>query len=332
MKALQASAPGKAVLSGEYAVLEGAPAVAMAVDRRARVRIEHTGEPQHRVSSPGRAAAALFRAHPDGEIEWLEGAAAEFTLVRHVWRAVRPEPGAAIALSLDTRDFRHGPGGPKLGFGSSAALAVALASALGGGKLPPAELYRKAARAHREFQGGRGSGVDIATAVHGGVIAYRMDGRVEPAAWPAGLELAFLWSGRPVDTAAKLAQLAEARIRADRALAALVDAAGAVHAGWTHGADAVLRSLEAYTRALLRFSADSGLGIFNSGHDALYEEASRRGLVYKPCGAGGGDVGAVFARERAALDEFVRWAAAHGFEPLTAAADGRGVTREADDE
>ena len=32
-----ASAPGKAVLSGEYAVLQGAPAIAMAVDCRARV-------------------------------------------------------------------------------------------------------------------------------------------------------------------------------------------------------------------------------------------------------------------------------------------------------
>jgi phosphomevalonate kinase len=34
-----ASAPGKLVLAGEYAVLDGAPAIVMAVDRRAVVSV-----------------------------------------------------------------------------------------------------------------------------------------------------------------------------------------------------------------------------------------------------------------------------------------------------
>jgi phosphomevalonate kinase len=34
-----ASAPGKLILTGEYAVLFGAPALVMAVDRRATVQI-----------------------------------------------------------------------------------------------------------------------------------------------------------------------------------------------------------------------------------------------------------------------------------------------------
>ena len=37
---IRASAPGKIVLSGEYAVLDGAPAICAAVDRRAAVTIE----------------------------------------------------------------------------------------------------------------------------------------------------------------------------------------------------------------------------------------------------------------------------------------------------
>ena len=48
-----ASAPGKVVLSGEYAVLDGAPAVCMAVDRRAIARVSACGGDWHRVTAPG---------------------------------------------------------------------------------------------------------------------------------------------------------------------------------------------------------------------------------------------------------------------------------------
>ena len=42
--------------------------------------------------------------------------------------------------------------------------------------------------AHRAFQGGAGSGVDVATAVHGGLIEFEMKTQlVTSLAWPAGL-------------------------------------------------------------------------------------------------------------------------------------------------
>ena len=47
------TAPGKLVLSGEYAVLDGAPAVAMAIDRRAVVDVSRSQEPWHSVIAPG---------------------------------------------------------------------------------------------------------------------------------------------------------------------------------------------------------------------------------------------------------------------------------------
>ena len=51
-----ASAPGKAVLCGEYAVLDGAPAVCMALDRRARVTVTPFEGDWNRVSAPGYSA------------------------------------------------------------------------------------------------------------------------------------------------------------------------------------------------------------------------------------------------------------------------------------
>jgi len=72
-----------------------------------------------------------------------------------------------MAISLDTRAFRDPSSGNKIGLGSSAALAAALSVALesiGGARA------RDAAHAgHRTFQGGAGSGVDVACGIAGGI-------------------------------------------------------------------------------------------------------------------------------------------------------------------
>jgi phosphomevalonate kinase len=47
------------------------------------------------------------------------------------------------------------------------------------------------------------------------------------------------------------------------------------------------------------------LGIFDAGHAELVTAAEAAGLVYKPCGAGGGDVGILLGDDAAAVDSFI---------------------------
>jgi phosphomevalonate kinase len=332
VRAIAASAPGKAVLIGEYAVLEGAPAIAVAVDRRARVLVQPGDGPDkpscHRVFSANSGAQARFRAPPDATLEWLDGDGGAFRLLEHVWRAVTPTPGASLALTLDTRDFYAAGSGAKLGLGSSAALAVALTAALAGAGAESAAVQHAALAAHRALQQG-GSGIDVAAAVHGGVICYRREGLgVERLPWPAGLQMTLLWSGREADTAARIAALARAGAGREAALAELGRAAAAACREWPRGGTAALEAVGAWAGALQRFARRLELDVFGAGHAALYAEALRRGLVYKPCGAGGGDVGAAFAQDGGALEDFAAWAAGRGFSVVAAAPDERGVTRE----
>jgi phosphomevalonate kinase len=42
----------------------------------------------------------------------------------------------------------------------------------------------------------------------------------------------------------------------------------------------------------------------------------QHGVVYKPCGAGGGDIGAAFSTDPAALDRFTRTAHIQGYAPI----------------
>ena len=55
-----ASAPGKIVLSGEYAVLFGAPAVCMAVTRRAVVTGADSADGECHVTTPGFTGEGSF--------------------------------------------------------------------------------------------------------------------------------------------------------------------------------------------------------------------------------------------------------------------------------
>ncbi|MDH3638826.1 MAG: hypothetical protein OES09_10250, partial [Gammaproteobacteria bacterium] len=50
---ITASAPGKIVLLGEYAVLAGVPALVMAIDRRAEVQLTENRRQYSRLTAPG---------------------------------------------------------------------------------------------------------------------------------------------------------------------------------------------------------------------------------------------------------------------------------------
>lgn len=310
-----ASAPGKVVLCGEYAVLDGAPAICMAVDRRVRVSLSAAPGEHHVVSAPGFApATGRFRAAAD-EFEWLDEGA-EFALVESLWQTARPQTPVPLSLQLDSREHFEGAGGQKAGIGSSAALTVALANALCAVAATDAPPTAIAFAAHRHLQGGLGSGVDIACSTTGGLVAYRMGlGPGEVLDWPAGLVVGFLGVGSSVSTRDKLELLRKQAPRPSRA--ALVLAARRLADAWTRGdVGALLDEYRDYTSVLSEFSADHELGVFDAGHEELAQAAAALGVVYKPCGAGGGDAGAVFGSDPAVISEFIELAGNMGMHHL----------------
>ena len=328
-----ASAPGKVVVSGEYAVLRGAPAVVMAVDRRAWVRVSPADGDLHRLSLPGLCAGELeFRVDGAGKVSIRDGQSPpiDLALLGQVWSTLAVRPGGALRLEIDTRSFFHETRTLKLGLGSSAAVAVALTAALLPDASQPRELAAAALAAHRGWQGGGGSGLDVAAALHGGVFAFRVSAgtEIEPLRWPEGLHRALLWSGRPSGTAGRLATLRESsRTRSVReGIARLARAAEEALSSWRlNDAGAALEAISRYLGALQRFDVHAGLGIFDAGHRELVDAAAGKQVVYKPCGAGGGDVGIALALDEGALGRFVAAAEARGFQRLHVAVDPRGA-------
>jgi phosphomevalonate kinase len=89
---------------------------------------------------------------------------------------------------------------------------------------------------------------------------------------------------------------------------------------------AFVRQLRAYAAALRSLDDVAHLGIFSAAHQLLGELAEDHGVVYKPCGAGGGDLGMAFAIETRALESFERAAHAAGFRRLPLELDEHGIT------
>lgn len=347
------SAPGKLVLLGEYAVLFGAPAAVMAVDRRAIVSLEPTGEELWSVEAPGLIPGSTrFELAADGRVRWraehtrdadrlplvegVLGAAIGGGLIR----ADRIEPAV---MRLDTRAFftSTASGQVKLGLGSSAALTVTLASALavwsGNDHLLADRLawLESLVGLHRELQGGRGSGLDLAAALLGGPLEYRLDttgsvAAADPLPLPSGLRLVFVWTGRAADTGDFLRRLYD-RLATDdgsvvRGLDRLGDASHAGVAALRKGrVAAFLDSVDDFNQALEELGRATDLTIYSAEHLELRRLARRLGARYKPSGAGGGDLGIAVTDDPSRASAMAAGATSAGFQVIDLHPDPKGL-------
>lgn len=317
----EALAPGKVVLWGEYAVLHGAPALVMAVDRYARCRLAAGPADGWRCRSTGFAAAAETVSRQ----RLLEASApapdACWTVLWQVLQHLQAFPEAGEA-DFDTTGFHEQ--GRKLGLGSSAALSLAVYGAacrLLARRPDPAAAFE----IHRRMQGGRGSGIDVAAAWHGGTLRFRLGTAPQPEvdSWslPAGLEIRFVWSGTAASTGAHLDRLQRwLETGNGRELDDLVGMSTALF----DAAD-VPGTLARYVDTLRALDRAAGLGIFTPAHDHLQQLAIAAGVVYKPCGAGGGDIGAAFSEDADAADRFVARARQAGYLPLDLETASHGI-------
>ena len=340
------------VLLGEYAVLFGAPAAVMAVNRRARVGLGPSASNRWRLIAPGLAPRPVeFEIGAGGALRWIDEDLSErFALVERLLHELDGEGVVELgrltpaAVTLDTREFfrsrddsRH-----KLGLGSSAALTVALASALVAwaedGRVPDADARwtQTLVDLHRKMQGGLGSGIDVAASVFGGILCFQLDENssvvaTRPIVLPSDLQILPIWTGRSVSTRGFLERLAASRAAhphgVDGAISRLgeVSKAGidALEAGAVSG---FLDAVDGFWDALEALGREIEMPILSQEHRRLRRLAAECGVHYKPSGAGGGDLGIAFGFDPNAMQETTAGAMAEGFAVLDLETDAKGFT------
>ena len=259
-------APGKVVLAGAYAVLEGAPAWVAAVDR-------------YVLADNSRSASFVTP-----EVRQALGDSAE-----------------QAAPWFDASELRDSGSDRKLGLGSSAAILVASLAALESAP-PPHDLelanrvFARALVAHRSAQGG-GSGIDVAASAFGGVLRFQRasaDELPEIAArtLPDGLRID-VWSSPVSASTSSLVARVSALWRAGnltcrsiikrlRTASETCDSASS--------ADAWLNICREQLAGLSALGELAAIPIVTADMAAFQEAVREHGAVVLPSGAGGGDV------------------------------------------
>lgn len=186
----------------------------------------------------------------------------------------------------------------KLGIGSSAAICTAASVAIAEFLDQPFTESLPLA-AHRLLQGKAGSGLDVAAACHGGLIRFQ-SGQTSPAQWPESWVYQYFWVGQSAKTSAHLARFGDWRDSADtRALDELCQASESLFG------DPQLSRLADYVARLKAMDQTARLGIFSEPHERLHALANQAQVVYKPCGAGGGDIGIAVSDHPDQLNELI---------------------------
>ena len=294
---VESSAPGKLVLSGEYAVLAGAKALVAAVDRRVVCVVQRRNEADWSLKSTG------YVFESSHTIEELSSELPDDDPARFIAHLSTPTalPRHA-AVTIDSSPFYLQK--QKLGIGSSAAVTVALGSALAALNGHEIDLERLQ-QAHRTFQGDVGSGLDVAAAYRGGIILYQHN-RAETHSLDPKLRYRFVFTGESTQTPRMIARFNAWRGETTPSiLVELISTADAVVEA-SLNANAFMSCIRDYIDALVRLDQDAQIGIFGPGHKAAMGLAQRHGVLYKPCGAGGGDMGIAFSTDDGALAGFER--------------------------
>jgi len=312
----QVNAPGKLLLLGEYAVLEGSPALVVAVNTQCKVSIRtpSTNNLYLRATNLDLRELSLSRDNKDHYVlEADQTSNSEYLNYRYCLEAIRifqdNYPQQIIpptVITIDTSEFYHQIDNSKIGLGSSAAVTVATLKALfrlTETQTDQVNFFSMALKAHRIAQEGKGSGVDVAASTYGGLIQYTQPKSnsetahtIESITLPDNLFIIPVWTGYSVSTREFVGRVNRVKSDSPEAYRTVIQSLGDLASLGIENLRAgrisyFLEIIQEYGNAMSQLGQLADIDIFSEVHHKIREVVEQSGGVYKPSGAGGGDIG-----------------------------------------
>jgi mevalonate kinase len=282
-----ASAPAKIILFGEHFVVYGEPAIVIAIDRRAYVKMET----RHDENLHLRSTTLNLAGHFEKDAFKIEqGSAREarikFEPIKHAVDKVLEKRGQRLGLDVEVDSSI--PVGA--GLGSSAAVVAASAAAAGSllnVTLSKEDIFRITFEAEKIVHGNP-SGVDPAVSTFGGAILFQMDTGFKPLDIKADIPLVIGDTGVERSTRVQVEKVRIAVERYPNIVENIMKAAREV----------VLRAIDAFkendletigTLMNMNHALLYGIGVSDESLEWLTNAARKAGaLGAKLTGAGGG--------------------------------------------
>lgn len=341
-------APGKLFVAGEYAVTEpNQDSLIVAVDRYLSVDIQSNRS--NRLDLPQLKLTDISWKLEERKVIFSEKDQ-RLSFIKHVIETFIAYAGEQSPAHIFVTSELDDRSGKKYGLGSSAALSVALMTALlkfstsSQAVNDPLTIFKLASIAHFKAQG-NGSCADIAASTYGGWLNYRsFDSdwlmaqlnqdqsvsalvqsdwpalKIAPLKQPEGLHFLIGWTKESAQTAPMVAKVRELETeQSDRYQAFLKDSQRAVEqiiTGFQQGkVDDVFAGITANREVLKKIGDEADVPIESPALTKLIEAASTHGAA-KTSGAGGGDCGIAFVSDPADCEHVYQlWTEAE-IEPL----------------
>ena len=318
---IQVSIPGKIVISGEYAVLDGAPAIVSTLKQKVNITIQKSDKNHNIYTTSVLQGVFPFTMDDDANVLWLEADPGVFgLLLQHAFKILKPKLKENLWIAVDSSEFfRTTKDGTaiKLGIGSSAAVSVGITQALSqyqAIRSSPENLLSQANSIHQGLQGQQGSGIDVTCCfADQGVIECTKDSVKNHTwsilNWPNGLHLKALTTSQYGSTNRLVANYQRASNLYPKefksALDQFLEITQSLSNAWkSEDVDLIIDLLRAYDVHIKKLDKIGGIGIYTQVHADIQNIASTHNVFYKPSGAGGGDIGLAFSSSLDALSDF----------------------------
>jgi phosphomevalonate kinase len=319
---VQIAVPGKIIISGEYAVLNGAIAIVSTIDQKLKVSIKSTDHEHHVYTTSIAKERFPFLHDNDSNIHWLASdPGSHGSLVQHVFKALEIIPEEKLYIAIDSSEFfisNKNNKSIKLGIGSSAAVSVGLIKALSQHlKLPlsPEILLEKSNLAHQMFQNNLGSGIDVLCSfADQGVIECTKDSINDfswtQLHWPKGLYIKILTTCEDAITHQLIGNYYKTQKdfseECSPMIQELLSITSKLSTAWkSQSINAILDLLVAYDAQLKKIDHLGSIGIYTTIHKNIQRVAEEFNVFYKPSGAGGGDIGIALSSSPESLNSFL---------------------------
>ena len=313
---VEASAPGKIFLSGEYLAIEGSLATVLPTIQRAKIIIEESKSSTNILYSLPLDKSFAFDVNDSFDIEWLDDNPMDMGLFIEKAIVLMQIKPTTTRFTIDTTDFYFQR--RKIGIGSSSAISSALIKAINKYfdiKQTHEMIIDNALNLHNSKQDSLGSGLDvIASSLDSGLIECdakkARQGKWTMLEWPSDLLIKGVITSDESNTKEMIKKYLKGHAKNKEFFLALkIDADQILEElslSWqSKDSESILALMKQYNILMQQLDEKYHLGIYTEEHKALANITTKLGLIYKPSGAGGGDLGLILTDNEMKLEQLI---------------------------